>query len=180
MATVFVTSNLYPENPHIFVVDMQKIVTIGGEANTSFHRNRRGERYWKANIHTSGLDYSGDSLGPYWVGTYTTEQTLNELINDKIEEICQLIDWSKSSLFEDDFQQTADKYPPVIYWQYPSAGQINVPIDSIISIRLRDLPPAKGIDVSTLVFKVDGFTVIPEVSGNKYDTVLVYKPRFNK
>lgn len=180
MATVFVTEHLYPDNPQIFVIDVQPIVKMRGEANTAFHRNKRGEKYWEIVIHTSGLDSEGNSLGPFWLDVYSSEQTLNELISNKINEICNLIDWSKSTLSEEDFQQQADEYPPVVYWQYPSSGQVDVPIDSIISVRLRDLLPAEGIDISTLVFKVDGFNVNPDISGNKYDYVLTYKPQISK
>ena len=180
MATVFVTPNLYPDNPQIFIVDIQQIVKIRGEANTAFHRNNRGERYWEVVIHTSGLDSDGNLLGPFWLDSYSTEQTLHELVNNKITEICNLIDWSKSSSTLEDLEEQSDNYPPIVYWQYPTPGQVDVPIDSIISIRLRDLLPAKGINISTLVFKVDGFDVVPEISGNKYDTVLVYKPQFSK
>lgn len=180
MATVVVAPSLYPDNPQIFVLDIQKTVTLRGEANTDFHRNNRGELFWKAIIHTSGVDSAGESLGPYWVDTYGSEQTFNELISNKITDICDLIDWTKSSISEDDFQQQTDANPPVVYWQYPAPGQVDVPIDSIISIRLRDLLPAKGIDISTLVLEVDGFVVNPDISGNKFDYVLEYKPQFSK
>jgi len=180
MATVFVTHHLYPDNPAVFVVDIQKVVTKRGERNTAFSANNRGEQFWKAVIYTSGLDSSEVALGPYWVDLIGTEQTFNDLINDKIEEICGLVDWSKSLAIDEDLQQQIDTYPPVVYWQYPTAGQVDVPIDSVISMRLRDLPPAKGIDISTLIFKVDGFTLNPTVTGNKYDYVLNYKPPFVK
>jgi hypothetical protein len=60
---------------------------------------------------------------------------------------------------------------------YPSDGHTSVPIDSSIIIRLKDLPPSNGIDISTLVFKVNGYEVNPTVTGNKYDYVIYYKPQ---
>ena len=176
MATVYLTNHLYPDNPQLIVIDVQKIVKLTGEANTSFHRNRSGEQFWEIVIYTSGVDSSGSALGPYWVDVIGTEETLNELISSKISEIGQDIDWSLSSKIDDVFLEQEDRYGPIVYWTYPSDGQVDVPIGSSIVVRLRDLLPAKGIDISTLVFKVNGFELNPEVSGNKYDYVLTYKP----
>lgn len=180
MATLYITNHLYPDNPQLFVIDFKQVVKLRGEPNTSFAYDRRGERYWEAVIYTSGLDSNGDSLGPYWVHEIGSESTLNELIQSKINEVAQEIDWSKSALIDEEFQAKADRYSPVIYWTYPSDEQTNVPIDSTIIVRIKDLPPAKGIDISTLSFKVGGYSVSPEVSGNKYDYTLSYRPQVGK
>jgi len=180
MATVYLTHNLYPGNPQVVVVDFQKIVKIKGEPNTEFYRSRRGELYWHVVLYTSGVDSNGDSLGPFWYHTIGSETTLNDFINNKVNEIAGLIDWTRSSKVEDTFSAQDDRYAPYIYWSYPSDGQIGIPIDSTVSIRLREYLPATGIDISTLVFKIDGFTVNPDITGNKYDYVLSYKPAIGK
>lgn len=178
MASIWVTHNLYPDNPHVFIVDFRKVVKIMGEPRTGFYKNRRGEEFWEIVIYTSGLGSEGESLGPYWLDVYDSEQTLDELINNKIKDIIDnYIDWSKSSIIDEDLEAQIDRYPPIIYWSYPTAGAVNVPINSTVSVRIKDLPPAKGIDISTLVFKVDGFEVTPEISGNKYDYSLNYRPK---
>lgn len=180
MATFYVTHHLQPDNPHLFVVDVQQIVKMKGETNTSYWQNVRGEPYWEVIIYTSGLDSSGEGLGPYWIDVLGSEQSVNEVINNKVEDICRDIDWSKSHFIDEDLQEKADRYSPVIHWQYPSPGQVDVPIDSRIIVRLRDVLPAKGIDISTLSFKVGGFTINPDVSGNPYDYVVSYRPQFSK
>jgi len=177
MTTFYLKHHLYPDNPQLFVVDAKQIIKLVGESNTAFWQNRRGEPYWEIVIYTSGVDSSGDSLGPYWIDTIGTEQTIHELINGRVNSICQEIDWSKSAAYEDDFEEQEDRYAPVIDWSYPSNGQIDVPIAATIIIRLKDFLPAKGIDINTLVFKVNGYTVLPTVTGNKYDYTLSYKPQ---
>lgn len=180
MATFYVTHHLQPDNPHLFVIDVQQVVKPKGEFNTSFWQNSRGESYWEIAIYTSGMDSDGYVLGPYWIDVYDTEQSINDLVNNKVEEICGEIDWSRSHLIEDSLLEQADLYAPIVSWQYPSAGQINVPIDSRIVIRLRELLPAKGIDISTLTFKVGGFFVSPDITGNPYDYTISYRPHFSK
>jgi hypothetical protein len=61
--------------------------------------------------------------------------------------------------------------------QYPQPGQENVLINSPIVVRVMDLLPGTGVDASTVVMKVDGFTVSPHVSGNKYDYTFTFSPK---
>lgn len=180
MATVYLTHHLYPDNPHLFIVDLKKVVKLRGEPNTNYSRDRRGEHFWEIVIYTSGLDSSGERLGPYWLDVIGTEESVDDFINDKINEICSEIDWTKHPLIEEDMEAKVDRYPPKIYWQYPEDGDVNVPIDSRISITLRDVVPAKGIDFSTITLSVDGFNVTPEITGNPYNCTVSYKPLFSK
>jgi hypothetical protein len=177
MSTTFVTHHLYPDNPQFFLVDVRKVVKFTGEPRTSFWQQRRGEHFWEIVIYTSGLDSGRSRLGPYWIDTVSTEEDISEIINNKISEICNLIDWSIIGRSEDEvFSEQQDKNPPVIHSCYPEDGQIDVPIDSRIIIRIRDLLPAQGVDTSSIKMYLDGFEIIPEVSGNKYDCVVSYKP----
>ncbi|HEC66280.1 hypothetical protein LCGC14_2172800 [marine sediment metagenome] len=176
MATFYITPNLYPDNPHMFVVDVTQIVKIKGEPNTDFYRDYSGDHFWEVVIYTSGLDSDRSTLGPYWVDVIGSESDLTEVINGKLDEICSAIDWTKSPAFEDDLTEGTDTFPPYVYYQYPSPGQTNVPISSKIILRLREFLPAKGIDSSTVTMTIDGLSVIPDIYGNPYDTVFSYKP----
>ena len=123
MAITYITHHLYPDNPHLFIIDFKQIVKLRGEPNTSFSRSRRGEHFWEAVIYTSGLDSDGERLGPYWVDVVGSEETLNELLNEKIKEICEEIDWSKHPLDTDYIIPLGvDRYAPKISSQYPSKG----------------------------------------------------------
>lgn len=176
MATVYVTHNLYPDNPHLFIVDLKQIVKLKGEPNTDFSRNRRGEHFWELIIYTSGLDVAGDRLGPYWLDVIGSETTVDEFINDKINEICTEIDWTRHPAIDDALEAKVDRFPPMLYWQYPESGATNVPIDSRIIFMLKDELPAKGIDFSTITLTVDGFPVTPDITGNPFNCTVSYRP----
>lgn len=176
MATLYVTHHLYPDNPHLFIVDLKQIVKLRGEPNTDHSRNRRGEHFWEIIIYTSGLDSSGDRLGPYWLDVVGSESTVDEFINNKIKEICADIDWTKHPALDEDLEAKVDRYPPTVYWQYPEDGATDVPVDSRIIIMLRDEVPAKGIDFSTVTLTVDGFSITPEITGNPFDCTVSYRP----
>jgi hypothetical protein len=178
LTTFFVNHHLYPDNPHFFVVDVKKVIKLKGEPGTAFSQHRRGEQFWEIVIYTSGLDSSEALLGPYWLDVIGSEEDVDELINNKIKDICDLIDWSVPVNYNitDTLTAAEDRYGPVVYSTYPANGQTGVPIDSKIIIRLRDLLPATGVDISSIILTVDGFTVTPETSGNIYDCVVSYKP----
>lgn len=176
MATSYVTNHLYPDNPHLFIVDLKQIVKLKGEPNTAFPRNRRGEKFWELVIHTSGLDSSGERLGPYWLDVTGTKESVDEFLSDKIEEICSEIDWTNNPAFEEDSEAQIDRYPPKVYWQYPEASETSVPIGSKIILELKDEVPAKGIDFSTITLTVDGFSITPEVTGNPFSCTVSYQP----
>ena len=180
MATFYAKHHLYPDNPQLFIIDVKQIVKLKGESNTKFFRNMRGEEYWEIAIHTSAVDSSGNEIGSYWADVVATEATVHELVSNKVNEMCQDIDWTRSPTQEELFLQQEDKFAPIIYWTYPSSGQVNVPINSTIVIRLRDVPPAKGIDISTLTLKVNGYDVVPTIHGNKYDYEVSYKPNIGE
>lgn len=176
MATFYVTHHLYPDNPHLFVVDLMEIHTLRGEPRTDFWQDRRGEKYWKFVIYTSGLDSSGNRLPPLWVGEIDDEETINDLINSKVKEISELIDWSKSPNYIEELTAQEDRFPPKITYMYPSNGQVNVPISSRIVIRLVDQIPGTGVDFSTVTLSINGLSVTPQITGNPFDCVVSYSP----
>lgn len=176
MAVVYATHHLYPDNPQLFIIDVRQVIKLRGEANTVFWQHARAETFWEIQITTSALDSSGEELGGFWSDIIGTEQTVHDLVTNKIAEISAQIDWSKSIAFEEDFIAQVDRYAPIIYWQYPISDQEDIPIDTTIVIRIKDPLPSYGIDISTLVFKVDGFEVNPTIYGNKYDYTISYKP----
>lgn len=180
MAIVYVHNNLYPDNAHVFIVDVKKVLSLSGEAGTSFWQSGRAEHFWKISIYTSGLNSSGDRVGPFWYDLTSGEETLNEFINDKIEEISRTIDWSKAVFTDEVLVAQEDRYPPYIYYQYPSDGQADVPIDSRIIIRLREILPARGINLSSITMSINGMSITPEIEGNPYDYTVSYRPLVSK
>lgn len=166
MAVFYVHHHLYPDNPQVFLTDVKQIVTVASE----------GDHWWHIVLHTSGVDSEGDQLGPFWVNAYGDDiDSLDELISDKIEEICEQIDWTQS-WYDTGYEEGVDHTPPQISWQYPTNGQTDVPIDTSVSVRLVDLLPSKGIDLSSITMKINDITVSPSVNGNKYDCVVSFRP----
>ena len=175
MANFYITHHQYPSNPHLFTVNLDKVRGKGVTENSPniSYKLKRGEPLWKLFIYTTGLDSNGDSVSPVIVDVAGSHTTVNELIEAKIAELCGLIDWSQQGVFSPE----TDKHAPVVVEQFPTVDQTNVPISSPVVIRVKDIIPGDGIDPSTVSMKVDGFTVIPDVVGNKYDYTFSFRPR---
>ncbi len=175
MANFYVTHHKYPANPQLFAVSLHKVVGIGvDENNPNFKPTfRNAEPTWKVFIYTSGLDVNGESIGPLVAGVFGNESDVNSFIENKVSELCALIDWTQQGQYTPE----SDVSAPVIVEQFPARSQTGVPISSPIVIRVKDLLPGSGIDPSTVSMTVDGYTVNPNVMGNKYDYTFSFKPR---
>ncbi len=175
MANLWITHHKYPSNPQLFAVSLHKVAGIGvDEANPNFKPNyRRAERTWKIFIYTSGLDVNGDPVQPIVAGVFGELEDVNALIQSKIAELCGRIDWSQQGTYSPE----EDTDAPYVSEQYPTQGQIDVSITSPIVIRVKEPLPGTGIDLSTVVMTVDGYTVTPNVTGNKYDYTFTFSPR---
>jgi hypothetical protein len=166
MAVFYVKHHLYPDNPQVFLTDIEQIVTTESD----------GDHLWHVVLYTSGLDSNGDTLDPVYINAYTDNiDSLDELIMEKIAEISPQIDWTKS-WYDGEYAEGIDHTPPKVVWHLPSDNQTNVPIGSSVSARLVDLLPSKGIDLSSISMTIGGVTISPTINGNKYDCVISYKP----
>lgn len=174
MANFYVTNSLYPENPQLFTVNISKIAKKGGEENPNFKPlYKSAEEYWTLVIYTTGTDTNGDTVGPVFADVLGSLETVKELVDDKVSELCGLIDWTNQG----EFSALEDDNGPIIVEQSPSSGETGVSISSSIYLRLQDKLPAKGIDINTLSMKVNGISVNPDVKGNKFDYKIFYSPR---
>lgn len=174
MANFYVTHHEFPTNPQFFTINLHKVASIGGEPNPNFKPSYpSGERYWKLFIYTTGLDSSGESVGPVVAGLFGGDDTINEFVEETIADLCGLIDWSQQGQFTPEVDNAA----PLVTEQFPQPGQTNVSISSPVVIRVQDPLPANGIDVSTVVMTIGGITINPNVTGNKYDSTFTFSPR---
>lgn len=174
MASFYVTHHKFPSNPQLFTITLNKIAHMGGEDNPNFITNYpSAERYWKVFIYTSGLDTSGDSVGPLAADVIGSSQDVNEFIENRIEDFCALIDWSQQGTFSPEEDTSA----PIIFEQFPNPGQEDVPISTPVVIRVRDPLPGNGIDISSAYMKINGITITPHVVGNKFDCTFTFTPR---
>jgi len=71
------------------------------------------------------------------------------------------------------FYTLNDNQPPEIISRYPEFGAINIPSDTTMEIQLKDEPA--GIDTTSIIFTVQGDTVVPTLSGTISELTLQYK-----
>jgi len=174
MANFYVTHHKFPTNPQYFTVTLQKVAGFDPEENPNFSpKVALGEEYWKVFIYTTGLDSFGELVGPVVAGVTGSAQTVNEFVEDKIADLCALIDWSQQG----EFSPESDSSAPYISEQFPLVGQTDVPITSPVVLRVRDYLPGTGIDSSTVVMKIDGHLITPDVTGTKYDSTFSFSPK---
>ena len=174
MADFYVTHHKFPTNPQFFTVNIHKVAGIEPEDNPNFQPSYgRGEEYWKIFIYTTGINSSGDSVGPVIADVVGSYENVNEFVEGYLADLCAQIDWSQQGQFNPE----ADLNAPIIVEQFPLPSQVNVPITSPVVIRVKDQLPGTGIDPSTVTFIIDGHNVAPNVVGNKYDYTFSFRPK---
>jgi hypothetical protein len=67
-----------------------------------------------------------------------------------------------------------DIHPPFVTQLYPPADGQRAPINTTIRLHVKD--PGTGVDKSSLLMQVNQQPVQPEISGDKHDYQLVYRP----
>lgn len=174
MANFYITHHKFTSNPQLFTVTLHKVASLGGEENLNFIPTYpSAEEYWKLFIYTTGLDSSGNSVGPVVAGLTLGEVDFDEFVENAIADLCNQIDWSQQGQFTPEIDSNA----PIIIEQYPTPSQIGVPINRPIVIRVQDPLAADGMDISTVVMKINGISINPSVVGNKYDSTFTFRPR---
>lgn len=174
MANYYVTNSKYPSNPQVFTVTLHKVASIQGEDNPNFIPTfGQAERYWKLFIYTSGLDGNGESVGPVVADVTGSSLDVNAFVEESLANLCALIDWSQQG----QAPLEVDRNAPIITEQYPAASQSDVNISSPVVVRVTDPLPGVGVDPSTVSMKIDGYDVVPNVVGNKFDYTFSFSPR---
>ena len=173
MASFFVTHHKYPTNPKLFVANVERVVKRRGEPDTEFYYDMRAEQYWELYVATDALDASGEAIQPFWADVIVAEDSIDELIADKVEEICELIDWTNDS----ELSPQQDRYSPTLVSISPSNGETDASITGGVKAVLKEPLPGSGMDVSTLVFKVNGVSVTPTITGHPYEYTFEYFPK---
>lgn len=174
MANFYVAHHKFPSNPQFFTASIRKVAGFRPEQNPNFKpKYAIAEPFWKVFIYTTGIDSSGNAVGPIITDVVGSEDTVTALMETKLAELCDLIDWSQQG----EFTPQVDSAAPVIVEQFPTVGQAVVPINSPVVLRVQDLLPAVGIDSSTVLMSIGGLSVTPNVVGNKYDYTFSFSPR---
>ncbi len=174
MANFYVTNNKFPAVPQLFVVSLHKIVGPSApEINANFRPSYAvAEPTWKVLVYTSGFDTEGKAVSPIKADVLGSEETVNSFIEGAIAYLCAQVDWSQQGVYSPE----TDTRAPIVVEQFPEVAQTGVPISSVVAIRVKDFLPAVGIDATTVQMSVDGFSVVPTITGNKFDYTFTYKP----
>ena len=69
---------------------------------------------------------------------------------------------------------TEDTIPPYTGGHVPIPGSTGVPIDTVITVHVKD--DCTGVDKDTIVMTVEGSIVTPDITGKKHDYMLLYDP----
>jgi hypothetical protein len=174
MANFYVTNSRFPSNPQLFTVNLTKASKIGGEVNPNFNPTYpTAESYWTLFVYTTGTNIDGEALNPVVLDILDGAENIKDVIETKISQLCSLIDWTAQGTYT----AQDDVGAPIVYEQSPSPGEIDVPISSVISLRVQDTLAGVGIDQDTISLKINGIEVTPVVTGNKFDMTITYRPR---
>ena len=144
----------------------QKVIKCGITFEQITPKSYEGEGLWVVELATDELHKNGGNIPPEFINL-TNLDNLDEEMEKAVEIISERIDWT---LLEIDVRS------PFVESCYPSDYEID--IESNIEIIIKDLLPAAGIDISSIVMTVNGFDVTSEseISGDPYEYTLKWKP----
>lgn len=75
------------------------------------------------------------------------------------------------------FTTVRDSLPPFTLDHFPARNATQIPIDTKIEMRLRDL--LTGVELNTIVMRVNGVVVNPAITGDSREHLLSYQPPAN-
>lgn len=132
----------------------------------------QGDPVWLLEVGTTEKDLNGNSIPPKIIYNIT-QSNLDAELENTVSNMCSSIDWG---ILE------TDKEAPILIYTYPENDAVNVPVKSEISISIKDLLPATGIDLSDMEVTFDNgnyvFDITAEVivEGSPFDYTLSWRP----
>jgi hypothetical protein len=125
-----------------------------------------GEAIWLVEIATNEPDVSGNSIPPEYVNVRSLTY-LGEEIKEAVENIAAKIDWTP--LIDDTRVPYVDSIRPSDY---------EVELETSIEIVLKEILPAAGIDIDSIIMTVNGFDVTDEleITGDPYEYKVIWNP----
>lgn len=158
--TINVFNSLAPRGKRIIVTGMLEQV--------DFKHTVDGEVVWILRLATNFNGANGLPIDPVYI-TGVTESSLTEEIRKAVSLISSLVDWN-------DVEE--DGRPPFVTEISPKPWDTQVPITSIVSVRVKDSFPTTGIDPSTIKLRVNGIDVTSQikVGGADNDYTVVWIP----
>ena len=159
--------NLRPQNAPVRLE--QDVFGAASGAEYPNLADLEGDGSWLLIAATTEPDVNGDPIPPEFINVVTTG-TVHLEIEAALGRIGNKIDWGTIR---------SDTKPPRLREITPALNETTgVSIHSNIVVRLEEVLPAAGIDLSTLKIKVNDFDVTDdlELRGNIFDLTAIYRP----
>jgi len=156
MAEFILRNSLNPSKAVQCAVTYRQVVPKGIE----------GEALWVVEVVTTEPDVSGNSIAPEYINLVDLTY-LEDEIAEAVERISTQIDWSP--LIEDTRAPYVESLSPSTY---------EVPLETSVEVVLKDLLPAAGIDVDSIIMTVNGEDVTNEleITGDPYEYNIKWSP----
>ena len=131
------------------------------------NKGEEGEPVWLVQIGTTEPHKDGGEIPPAFIH-YTSSINLDEAIRAATNSIAAQVDWG--TLLD-------DLRAPYVTTSTPTQGE-EVSIYSNLTLVIKDVLPAAGIDPNSIEVSVNGFDVTSEieVSGDPYEYIVKWKP----
>lgn len=145
----------------------QKVVRCGITFEQQTLKGASGEAIWIVELATLESHKDGGEILPEYIHLRTLDN-LDAEIEKAAEKISVQISWEPL---------VNDVRAPFVAEYFPSETT-GVSIDSNIVVKLVELLPSAGIDLSSVKVMLDGFDITNEVdiSGDPYNYILKWKP----
>jgi len=158
MAEFIVRNSLNPEQVVRLAVTLRRVIP----KEPGFDE---GGRYWVLEVGTGELGVDGAPVSTEMV--YLRSSVNIDLeISKAVAEICSKLSWDTGS----------DEEAPCAFIVRPESFE-NVSLGNTVIINLRDVFPSSGIDWSSIRMWVNGVPVAPEITGDPFNTTVIFVPR---
>ena len=158
MAEFTIRNGLNPNKAIRCTVTFRQLINKGEE----------GEPVWVLQLGTTEPHKDGGAIAPVFVH-YTSATNLDNAISDAVATISEQVNW---------LPLVADVRPPFVDKYIPTGGESKILGD--VSISIKDLRPAAGIDINSIKMTVNGQDVTSdsEITGDPYYYNITWRPPF--
>ena len=161
MADIFVKNSLSSTVSVRFNVTIKQYILKGEE----------GDEKWVLEIGTTYPDADGNFILPRYVHLVTLDN-LDAVIEEKVAEMCELIDWG--TLENDIDAPYVDSYMP--------AETTDVSLQTAVQAIIKEALPSSGMDLSNMKITLDNGTTTFDITnevvvkGDPYEYTLTWTP----
>ena len=144
-----------------------KVISCSITFRQIINKGEDGEPVWLLEVATKEPNKDGSGPIPPEYVHYTNKKNIDDAIKKATENIAKKVDWSPIYL---------DNRPPFVSSSEPQQGVTS--IFSNVVVKLKDVLPSAGIDLSSIKIIVNGVDVTSEsnITGDPYEYDIVWIP----